>query len=73
MSDVAATAQLREVLEEVLGDLSEGEAGARAHVTCKIIEAVGNGETSIEALIQVGRKALLQAPTMWRERQVGEG
>lgn len=73
MSDVAATAPLREVLEEVLGDLSEGETGARTHAACKIMEAAGNGETSLETLIQIGRMALLQAPTMWRDRQAGEG
>lgn len=72
MSDVA-TALVCEVLKEVLGDASQDEAGARAHVASKVVEAVCNGEKLSEMLRQIGERALSQIPRMWRDKQAGQG
>ncbi|WP_091878588.1 hypothetical protein [Bradyrhizobium sp. Rc2d] len=66
MFDPATTALMRSVLDEVCETVSQAEIGARAHVASKILEAASRGETSSEGLRQVGRKALSEAPTMWR-------
>jgi hypothetical protein len=66
MFDPATTALLRAVLDEVCKDVSCYESGARAHVASRILEAATKGDTSPERLKQIGRKALHDAPTMWR-------
>jgi hypothetical protein len=66
MFDPATTALLRAVLDEVCESVSRTETGARTHVASKILEAATRGDTSPDQLKQVGRQALLQAPTMWR-------
>ncbi|MGY8706627.1 hypothetical protein RAD16_12885 [Bradyrhizobium sp. 18BD] len=66
MFDRAVTATLRAVLDEVCINISSSETGTRTHVASKILEAARGGETSVEGLRQVGRKALFHAPTMWR-------
>jgi hypothetical protein len=37
-----------------------------------VMEAANNGEKSLEMLIQIGRRALLQTPTMWRDKRADE-
>ena len=64
--DMATTALLCAVFDEVCEGLSQREIGARTHVASKILEAATSGELSPEDLRQVGRKALTHAPTMWR-------
>ena len=66
MFDTVTTALLRAVLDEVCESVSHREMGARTHVASKILEAATNGEVSPEGLGQVGRDAVLRAPTMWR-------
>ncbi|ULL01514.1 hypothetical protein [Bradyrhizobium sp. I71] len=66
MFDQAMKALLRAVLDEVCANVSRSEMGARTHVASKILEAANRGEISPEDLKQIGRKALSQAPTMWR-------
>ena len=66
MFDSATTALLRAVLDEVCESVSRQETGTRIHVASKILEAATRGDTSPDALRQVGRKALSDAPTMWR-------
>ncbi|WP_314963895.1 hypothetical protein [Bradyrhizobium cosmicum] len=66
MFEQATTALLRAVLDEVCETLPRDETGARTHVACKILEAAKTGEATPEVLRQIGRKALAQAPTMWR-------
>lgn len=68
MFDPATTALLRAVLDEVCGDVSRYETGARTHVASRILEAATKGDTSRDRLKQVGREALHDAPTMWRQR-----
>lgn len=64
MFDLAMTALLRAVLDEVCEDISRYETGARTHVASRILEAATNGDTSPERLKEVGREALHGAPTM---------
>ncbi|OSI32770.1 hypothetical protein [Bradyrhizobium canariense] len=66
MFEQATTALLRAVLDEVCEELPSSETGARTHVACKILEAAKTGERTPDQLRQIGRKALTQAPTMWR-------
>lgn len=67
MFDMATTALLHAVFDEVCEGLPQREIGARMHVASKILEAAAtSGELSPEDLRQVGRKALSHAPTMWR-------
>lgn len=66
MLDADTTALLRAVLDEVCENVSCYETLARTHVASKILEAETSGETSVANLRQVGRKALSDAPTMWR-------
>ncbi len=66
MFDTATTALLRAVLDEVCDSVSSCETGTRTHVAFKILEAAARGEMSLDSLRQVGRKALSEAPTMWR-------
>ncbi len=66
MLDADTTALLRAVLDEVCENVSRYETMARTHVASKILEAARSGETSVANLRQVGRKALSDAPTMWR-------
>ncbi|ULL01561.1 hypothetical protein [Bradyrhizobium sp. I71] len=66
MLDADTTALLRAVLDEVCENVSRYETLARTHVASKILEAATSGETSAANLKQVGRKALSDAPTMWR-------
>ena len=58
------TAALRAVLDELcLGGTRDTEM--RSRVASKLIEAVEQGTASIDDL-EIGRKILLQPPTMWR-------
>lgn len=66
MLDADTTALLRAVLDEVCENVSRYETLARTHVASKILEAATSGETPVANLRQVGRKALSDAPTMWR-------
>jgi hypothetical protein len=66
MFDPATTALLRAVLDGVCKDVSRFEPGAQAHVASRILEAATKGDTSPDRLKQIGRKALHDAPTMWR-------
>ncbi|UFW71285.1 hypothetical protein [Bradyrhizobium canariense] len=66
MFEQATTALLRAVLDEVCEKLARDETGARTHVACKILGTAKTGETTPDELRQIGRKALTQAPRMWR-------
>jgi len=66
MFDSVTTALLRAVLDEVCESVSRDQTGARIHVASKILEAATRGDSSPDDLRQVGRKALSEAPTMWR-------
>jgi hypothetical protein len=66
MFDAETTALLRAVLNEVCENVSQYETSARTLVASKILEAARRGETSLEDLKQIGRRALGAAPTMWR-------
>ncbi|WP_249149983.1 hypothetical protein [Bradyrhizobium liaoningense] len=66
MFDSVTTALLRAVLDEVYKSVSRNQTGTRTHVASKILEAATRGDTSPDDLRQVGRKALSEAPTMWR-------
>ncbi len=68
MLDSETIACLRQVLDEVCKGVPLQETGTRAHVASKILEAASRGETSVEVLKQIGRKALAGAPSMWPER-----
>ncbi|MGY3473566.1 hypothetical protein [Bradyrhizobium ottawaense] len=64
MLDATTTALLRAVLEEVCKNFSPCETGIRAHVASKILEAASRGETTRDALEQIGHEAFSKAPTM---------
>lgn len=66
MFDSATTAILRAVLDDVCQSVSRFETGTRTHVATRILEAARQGETTPDSLKQIGRKALGDAPTMWR-------
>jgi hypothetical protein len=66
MFDSATTALLRSVLDEVCESVSGYKTGARAHVASKLLESAASGETSAGGLTALGRRALADAPTMWR-------
>lgn len=66
MFDHHTTALLRTVLDEVCRSMSRYETGTRTHVAAKILEAVKQGDATVDSLRQVGRKALNEAPTLWR-------
>jgi hypothetical protein len=61
MFDAEMTALLRAVHEHVCDAVSRYETGARTHVALKILEAAREGETSVDALRQVGLNALRDA------------
>ena len=67
MFDPATTALLRAVLDDVCADISRFETGARAHVASRILEAAAKGDVAPENLKKVGREALHDAPTIWRQ------
>lgn len=66
MFDSETTAILRAVLDDVCQSVSRCETGTRTHVAARILEAARQGETTPDSLKQIGRKALGDAPTMWR-------
>ncbi len=66
MFDAHTTALLRAVLDDVCQTVSRYETGTRTHVAAKILEAARQGEKAPDSLMQIGRKALDDAPTMWR-------
>jgi hypothetical protein len=66
MFDSQTTALLRAVLDDVCKTVSRYETGTRTHVATRILEAARQGETTPDSLKQIGRKALGDAPTMWR-------
>ncbi len=66
MFDAQTAALLRTILDEVCAGMSGDEAATRAHVASKLFESANRGEISVEGLKAVARKALSDAPTMWR-------
>jgi hypothetical protein len=65
MPDLETAALLHAVLDELcLGGTRDTEM--RSRVASKLIEAVEQGASSIDDLREIGRKILLQPPTMWR-------
>lgn len=66
MFDAQTTALLRAILEDVCQTVSRYETGMRTHVAATILSAAREGETAPDNLRQIGRKALSDAPTMWR-------
>ncbi|MGY3034271.1 hypothetical protein ACVIIV_003441 [Bradyrhizobium sp. USDA 4354] len=66
MLDGPTTALLRRILDEVCESVSPYDAGVRAYVASKILEAATRGETRPDLLKQIGQEALSNAPTMWR-------
>ncbi|WGD50869.1 hypothetical protein QA641_35650 [Bradyrhizobium sp. CB1650] len=66
MLDGATTALLRAILDEVCESVSPYDAGIRAYVASKILEAATRGETRPDLLKQIGQEALSRAPTRWR-------
>lgn len=62
--DAQTTALLRAVLDEVCEAVSRYETSARTHVASMILEAASKGETSVDGLKQVGRRALSEAPIL---------
>ncbi|OKO83786.1 hypothetical protein AC628_01400 [Bradyrhizobium sp. NAS96.2] len=66
MVDSELAAILRAVLDEVCEGVSRHEISIRTHVACKLLEAATRGETSVDALREIGQAALTGAPTMWR-------
>lgn len=66
MFDSQTTALLRAVLDDVCQTVSRFETGTRTHVATRILEAARQGETTADSLKQIGRKALGDAPTVWR-------
>jgi hypothetical protein len=46
--------------------ISPFDAGTRAHVASRLLEAVKQGRSSLDDLRDAGREALHKAPTMWR-------
>ncbi|KRP84841.1 hypothetical protein AOQ73_40740 [Bradyrhizobium pachyrhizi] len=66
MFDAQTAALLRAVLDDVCQTVSRYETGTRTHVAAKILEAARQGQTTPDSLMRVGRKALSDAPTMWR-------
>jgi hypothetical protein len=55
---------LRAFLDEVCEAVSRYETSARTHVASMILEAASNGETSVDRLKHVGRRALGDAPIL---------
>lgn len=66
MFDSETTAILCAVLHDVCQSVSRCETGTRTHVATRILEAARQGETTPYSLTQIGRKALVDAPRMWR-------
>jgi hypothetical protein len=66
MLDAETAVLLQKILDEVCAAVSRDKPGARAHVESKRLESASNGQTSAEALKLAGRRALADAPTMWR-------
>lgn len=66
MFNPETTAVLRAVLNEVCESISPYATGTRAHVAHRILEAAAKGQLSVHELKDAGRKALNDAPTMWR-------
>jgi hypothetical protein len=62
MFDIATTALLRSVLDEVCENISRYETGARTHVASTILEAARKGVRSPDGLREIGREALTKAP-----------
>lgn len=65
MFSAEKTSLLRAVLDEVCENLPKNETGMRAHVAVKILEAAKRADASAEVLKSVGRRALLEIPSMW--------
>ncbi|WP_258763111.1 hypothetical protein [Bradyrhizobium arachidis] len=66
MLDVGTIALLRTILDEVCVSVPPYDAGVRAYVASRILEAASRGETRPDLLKQIGQEALSRAPTMWR-------
>ncbi|QOZ51531.1 hypothetical protein [Bradyrhizobium sp. CCBAU 53338] len=66
MSDNATTVLVRAVLDEDCAHVAVSETGIRARVASKILETAARGDTSVDRLRWGGRRALTDAPTMWR-------
>ncbi|AJA65366.1 hypothetical protein ACVIW2_004088 [Bradyrhizobium huanghuaihaiense] len=66
MLDVGTITLLRTILDEVCVSVPPYDAGVRAYVASRILEAATRGETRPDLLKQIGQEALSRAPTMWR-------
>ena len=66
MLDVGTITLLRTLLDEVCVSVPPYDAGVRAYVASRILEAATRGETRPDLLKQIGQEALSRAPTMWR-------
>ncbi|MET4476495.1 hypothetical protein [Bradyrhizobium sp. F1.13.3] len=64
MFDAETTALLRAVHDDVCETVSRHETSVRRHVASVILEAASKGETSVDGLKQVGRRALSEAPIL---------
>ncbi|MFB6465032.1 hypothetical protein [Bradyrhizobium tunisiense] len=67
MFDTATTALLRAVLDEICETVPRYDTGALVRVTAKFLQAASKGGASPDCLRQVGREALSNALTMWRQ------
>ena len=66
MPDLETAAMLRIVLDELCLGKSQHDAENRSKVASKLMEAVEQGNLSIDDLRAIGGKTLLRPPTMWR-------
>lgn len=66
MLDVGTITLLRTILDEVCVSVPPYDAGVRAYVASRILEAATRGETRPDLLKQIGQEALSRALTMWR-------
>ncbi|MBR0946959.1 hypothetical protein ABIF68_003015 [Bradyrhizobium japonicum] len=66
MLDVGTITLLRTILDEVCVSVPPYDAGVRAYVASRILEAATRGETRPDLPKQIGQEALSRAPTMWR-------
>jgi len=66
MPDLETAAMLRIVLDELYLGRSQPDTENRSKVASKLMEAVEQGNLSIDDLRAIGRKTLFRPPTMWR-------
>jgi hypothetical protein len=66
MSDPETAALLRAVLDKVCANISQSETSVRTRVASRLLEAARQGTPSMSDLLDAGRAALHEPPTMWR-------